>query len=196
MRPVRSSATLRRVGIVSLCVSSLAAACSFPDVAFVGDSSVGDGTTGSDAPLDSASGEGSVGFDTGGGDEGVTGTDAPGGDGREVADVGADAGPGDAADAGAPLDSGQDASGVPDAADTGTPKDSGGVTDGPNCDCAASSMFKTGISCAGLLGIGCTGTQGFMSTPSCGQTADFFMCTGGVLSCTTVDNGPRVQQCQ
>jgi hypothetical protein len=193
----RPSAAVRRVALVALCASSLAAACSFPDVTFE-DGGVGDGTTGSDASQDSTTSEGSVAFDTGGGDEGVTGTDAPVGDGPRAADVGVEAGAETGVDAGvdaAPVDSGPDVSSVPDAADTGVPKDSGGVTDGPNCDCAVSQMYATGITCTGVLGI-CAGKQGFMTTPSCGESADFFTCASGLGSCTQDDLGSRVQQCQ
>jgi hypothetical protein len=196
----RPSAAVRRVALVALCASSLAAACSFPDVSFEG--AGGDGTTGSDASQDSTTGEGSVGFDTGGGDEGVPGTDAPVGDGPRAADVGAETGADvgaetgvDAGADGAPVDSGPDTGSAPDAADTGAPKDSGSVTDGPNCDCAASQMYATGITCTGILGI-CAGKQGFMTTPACGESADFFTCASGLASCTQDDLGPRVQQCQ
>src|SRR5580658_1211888 len=193
----RPSAAVRRVALVALCASSLAAACSFPGVTF-DEGGVGDGTTGSDASLDSTTGDGSVGFDTGGGDEGVTGTDAAVG-ADVVTEVGADVGeetgvdagadavaPVDAAadvsnpaDTGMPHDAGQDA-----VADTGAPKDSGGA-DGPNCNCSAGSMIPT-VMCTSVAGLDCMGA-GFMGTVACGTSATYYTCgSTGILTCGAI----------
>jgi hypothetical protein len=180
---VRPTHPRRRLALVGLCAALLAAACGFPSVTFT-DAGADGATREEEASSDATNGEGSVGLETGVGDEG------------SVVDAGLDVfNPVDAADAIAPQDSGQDVSSVPEAAaDTGPRMDA--TSDGPNCNCGAGSMLPTNLTCTGLLGLGCTG-QGFVgSGPVCGASGTYSKCATSGLSCVAQSNGTKVQECQ
>jgi hypothetical protein len=94
-------------------------------------------------------------------------------------------------DAVSPVDSGVDAS-----VDTGMPPmDSGGLIDGPDCNCAASQMYPTTVTCTSLAGIGCAG-EGFMGAVTCGTQAEYYMCLGSLLNCGAMPVGSKTQQCK
>lgn len=179
---------MRRVALIGFCVSSLVAACGFPDGVTFTDARTGDGTEDSS---DATSGEGSVGVD------GTTGPDSPGSE-DAGGDVGAegrpDASSPDAADARAPQDSGQDVGASDAAEDTGSRMDA--AADAPNCNCGAGSMLPTNLSCSSLLGLGCKGS-GFMdSGPVCGTSGLYYTCVAGIGTCTAENPVRTVQACQ
>jgi hypothetical protein len=169
---------VRRVALVGLFVSSLAAACGFPGVTFM-DAGTGDGTT---AESDATSGEGGVGVD------GTTGADSPGSE-DAGGDAATDASSPDAADARAPQDSGQDVG-----ASDGSRMDA--TADGPNCNCGAGSMLPTNLTCPSVLGLNCKGSGFSGSGPICGSEAHYFTCVAGTLQCMMQDDGLKVQECQ
>lgn len=184
---------MRRLALVGLCVSSLAAACGFPGVTFIDASS--DGATDGEALSDATSGEGSAGVD------GTTGPDSPGSEdaGGDVgaeggADGATDASSSDAADARAPQDSGQDVGASDAAEDTGPRKDA--AADGPNCNCGAGSMLPTNLSCSSLLGLGCKGSGFTGSGPVCGTAGPYYTCVAGIGTCTAENPVTTVQECQ
>jgi hypothetical protein len=188
MKTRRPSAAAGTLALVGLCASSFGAACTFPDVTFEDGGLGGDGTTSPDATSES-----------GGGNDGTTGADSiVQVDG--AMDAGSDAGVDSVApvDAGAdvltPPDAGHEAGGGMDAAaETGPRMDSG--TDGPNCNCPASQMLPTNLTCPSVLGINCTGS-GFTNSPACGTSANYYSCVRGTLQCITQYEGPMVQECQ
>jgi len=185
----RPSATARTLALAGLCASSLAAACGFVEVTYT-DAGAGNQEASSSGGI--STGEGSVGDEASGGNDGTVGSDAPMDAGTDTrSDAGVNPGVDSGMDTGAPPDAGHDA-----AQDTGAPPmDSSGISDGPNCDCAANRMLPTNLTCSSILGITCTGS-GFAGSPACGTSANYYTCTNGTLQCTMQYEGPRTQECQ
>jgi len=171
---------VRTLAILGLGAGALVAACSFPDVTFRADASVGDGAidgTGEDVTTGDGSAEGDGGLDARGAADAADASDAPGT-------------PADAADASPAQDAAPDVSSARDAM-----VDAPGAVDGPNCDCAASAMLPTNLSCLGVGALGCTGS-GFKGAPACGTSGQYLTCSSVLLACSAQDAGTRVQECQ
>jgi hypothetical protein len=150
-------------------------ACGFPDV-FYNDGGTPDVGIGPDVIASGdvlATDEGTQGM----GNDGSPTLDAPANEGAPATDSSVDA-------------FASDGNGT---TDTGREPDAG--SDGPNCNCAASAMYPTNVSCGLLVGLVCAQPEGFSTNPPCGTSADYVVCTPNGLACGAT-HSTRVQQCR